>query len=105
MHFGKPYADLYVDDLAVNALVDTEKEIGWSCKPPAGGAAAAAPSGGMIPARSFNSVVVVDNTIIKSAKPDLIRGEIFFYRSLPESIRRASGLERAAPALRARALG
>ena len=26
--FGKPYADIYVDDLAVHALIDTAKEIG-----------------------------------------------------------------------------
>jgi hypothetical protein len=27
--FGKPWAHVYVDDLAVNALLDTRKEIGW----------------------------------------------------------------------------
>ena len=28
--FGKPYADVYVDDLAVHALIDTDKEVGWA---------------------------------------------------------------------------
>lgn len=27
IYFGKPYADLYVDDLSVNAMLDTEKEV------------------------------------------------------------------------------
>ena len=80
LHFGKPNADLYVDDLAVNALVDTEKEIGWACK------TEAAPLPGMIAARSFNNVVVVDGTVIKSSKRDTISGEVFYYRSLPPSL-------------------
>ncbi|CZT52773.1 uncharacterized protein RSE6_14142 [Rhynchosporium secalis] len=29
IHFGKPWADIYVDDLAVHANLDTMKEIGW----------------------------------------------------------------------------
>lgn len=81
LHFGKPNADLYVDDLAVNALVDTEKEIGWACK-----TTDAAKIPGMIAARSFNNVVVVDGTVIKSSKRDTISGEVFYYRSLPPSL-------------------
>lgn len=83
LHFGKPHADLYINDLAVNALVDTEKELGWSCAAPKD-----KEQRGMVPARSFNSVVVVDNTVIKSAKRELIRGEVFFYRSIPDALRR-----------------
>ena len=53
IHFGKPYADVYVDDLAVNANLDTMREIGWLLdedptallgeKPGAGGEEAPAP--------------------------------------------------------------
>jgi capsule biosynthesis phosphatase len=85
VHFGKPYADLYVDDLAVNALVDTEKEIGWACV--TGGGAAAQPERGMVASRAFNSVVVVDNTIIKSSKASILSGEMHFYRNIPASLR------------------
>ena len=83
LHFGKPNADLYVDDLAVNALVDTEKEIGWACKREEG-----APVGrDMIAARSFNNVVVVDDAIIKSSTREQLAGEVFYYRSIPESLK------------------
>ena len=83
LHFGKPNADLYVDDLAVNALVDTEKEIGWACK-----STEEAPRvlPGMIAARSFNNVVVVDGTVIKSSKRETISGEVYYYRSLPPAL-------------------
>lgn len=80
LHFGKPYADLYVDDLAVNALVDTEKELGWACKE------IDSAMRGMIAPRSFNNVVVVDETIIKSSKSKYLSGEIYYYRSLPPSL-------------------
>ena len=51
--FGKPYAQFYIDDLAVNACDDIYKETGFYpnsnkvARPakPAGGAAAAAPAG------------------------------------------------------------
>ncbi|KAF9775441.1 hypothetical protein IL306_006453, partial [Fusarium sp. DS 682] len=29
INFGKPYADIYVDDLAVNSNLDTAGELGW----------------------------------------------------------------------------
>ena len=80
IHFGKPHGDLYVDDLAVNALVDTEKEIGWACK------AAESITRGMIAARAFNSVIVVDDIVIKSSKCESISGEIYYYRSIPSSL-------------------
>jgi capsule biosynthesis phosphatase len=87
VHFGKPYADLYVDDLAVNALVDTEKEIGWACV--TGGAVATQPERGMVTPRTFNSVVVVDNTVIKTSKAEILSGELHFYRNIPASLRHA----------------
>jgi hypothetical protein len=30
LFFGKPHAHVYIDDLAVNALMDTRRELGWS---------------------------------------------------------------------------
>ena len=82
IHFGKPYADLYVDDLAVNALVDTEREIGWSCvshKPSL--------ERGVVEPRSFNSIISLEDTIIKTARREFLDGEIFFYRSIPSTLR------------------
>jgi len=84
LHFGKPDADVYIDDLAVNALIDTEKEIGWyledfqiESKP--------VPSP-ILPPRSFNTIVELDDTIIKSSVDKSIEGEVYFYRNLPADI-------------------
>ena len=80
LHFGKPYADLYIDDLAVNALVDTEKEIGWVSQKSS--------SSTLLQSRPHNRVVEIDDTIVKSSTPDSIRGEAAYYNKVPESLQR-----------------
>jgi capsule biosynthesis phosphatase len=78
--FGKPHADLYIDDLAVNSLVDTEKEIGWFH-------ADIAPDKGFITPRSFNTINFSDDSVMKSAKKEILEGEIYFYRNIPKDIK------------------
>src|SRR6187551_980377 len=82
IHFGKPYADVYVDDLAVNANLDTMREIGWLLDEPdpaalVGPEAAGehARKSGMIPARDFNTIQIIGDKVIKSSKSENILGE------------------------------
>ncbi|KAH7350599.1 capsule biosynthesis phosphatase [Rhexocercosporidium sp. MPI-PUGE-AT-0058] len=100
IHFGKPWADVYVDDLAVNANLDTMKEIGWlldevdpsSLLEPAGTVARTTTprpnqtTKAMIAARDFNTIQIVGDKVIKSSKSDAILGELFFYAHMPTNL-------------------
>ena len=93
IHFGKPYADVYVDDLAVNANLDTMREIGWLLDEPdpaalVGPEAAGehARKSGMIPARDFNTIQIIGDKVIKSSKSENILGELYFYSHMPPGI-------------------
>ena len=69
--FGKPNADFYIDDLAVNCFDDIEKEIGFY--------------NSKIEARDFNSIEINSvDTIIKKGK---VTGEIFYYENIPNNIK------------------
>jgi len=67
---GKPYADFYVDDLAVNAFADLEKETGHYVD--------------RIQARSFNSIEYRDDTVVKITANE---GEVFWYLNAPSRIK------------------
>ncbi len=69
--FGKPYAQYYIDDLAVNANSSLDKALGIYNTDTA--------------PRSFNKVEYTDNTVIKHTSN---RGEIYWYKHTPESIRK-----------------
>jgi hypothetical protein len=93
IHFGKPYADVYVDDLAVNANLDTEREIGWLLGEPDPEAllgpkpAEATPKkAGMIAARDFNTIQIIGDKVVKSSKSENILGELYFYSHMPQEI-------------------
>lgn len=94
IHFGKPYADVYVDDLAVNANLDTMREIGWLLdeQDPAAligeeaSAGEEAKKAGMIAARDFNTIQIIGDKVIKSSKSENILGELFFYSHMPSEI-------------------
>ena len=64
---GKPNADFYVDDLAVNAHADLAKETGHYFD--------------YIPARHFNEVTVNRDEVIKRTTND---GEIYWYSHMPK---------------------
>jgi len=73
--FGKPFAHLYVDDLAINPYVnDIEKEFGYYQTE-------------ILP-RNFNTIEKTPNTIIKQSVSDKINGEIFWYKNIPEKIKK-----------------
>ncbi|XWX02356.1 hypothetical protein V2A60_010393 [Cordyceps javanica] len=87
IHFGKPYADVYVDDLAVNARLDTMQEVGWMLDEALEFDDAHSPqAAGMIASRDFNTIQIVNEAVIKSSKSDHILGELFFYSHMPPDL-------------------
>jgi hypothetical protein len=72
--FGKPYADFYIDDLAVNAYDDLEKSLGFYKS--------------IISERSFNEITNDKmDIILKKSTNNKIKGEIYFYKNLPNEIK------------------
>lgn len=71
IYFGKPFADFYIDDLAINTLTNIEKQIGFYRSE--------------ISERDFNSLGrSLIETIVKSSKnKTALRGEIHWYENMP----------------------
>jgi len=71
IYFGKPYADLYIDDLALNCFDDLEKESGYY--------------NNKIEPRDFHTIHMDSfDTIIK--KGDL-KGENYYYENIPSPLK------------------
>mmetsp|Transcript_13985 Transcript_13985/g.23863 ORF Transcript_13985/g.23863 Transcript_13985/m.23863 type:complete len:506 (+) Transcript_13985:1-1518(+) len=87
--FGKPHADVYVDDNAIHA-----QEIGWLREDSTDGhegywekkTLMPEPQSEMIDPRSFNTVIEVGNYIFKSGPKHIIKGELYFYENVPEKL-------------------
>ncbi|RDA86154.1 hypothetical protein CP532_3013 [Ophiocordyceps camponoti-leonardi (nom. inval.)] len=92
--FGKPFAHVYIDDLAVNANLDTMREIGWLLDGPTSHALSHPNVSneqdtimkGMIAARDFNTIQIIDGKVIKSSKSENIIGELYFYSHMPPEV-------------------
>lgn len=69
--FGKPYAQYYIDDLAVNANSSLDKALGIYNTD--------------IAPRSFNKVEYTDNIVIKHTSN---KGEVYWYENIPESLQK-----------------
>ena len=72
LHFGKPHADFYIDDNAVSAYDNLEKELGFyqdSIKP-----------------RDFNTVEKTSIEVYTKRSNDLA-GEIYYYSNIPNVIK------------------
>jgi capsule biosynthesis phosphatase len=70
LHFGKPYAHFYVDDLSITPFTDMEKATGFyniHAKP-----------------RSFNTVEMHDSYVVKTS--DKINGEKHYYENIPREV-------------------
>eukprot|EP00929_Paragymnodinium_shiwhaense_P040364 TRINITY_DN21091_c0_g1_i1.p1 TRINITY_DN21091_c0_g1~~TRINITY_DN21091_c0_g1_i1.p1 ORF type:complete len:835 (-),score=152.07 TRINITY_DN21091_c0_g1_i1:82-2586(-) len=81
--FGKPHADLYIDDRAVNSLVDTEKEVGWV----ASESESVEGIVGGVAARAFNTVRPLDEKHVAKTGPcNVMRGELYWYRHIPTEL-------------------
>ncbi len=72
IYFGKPYADYYIDDLAINSFLDLNKELGFYIDD--------------IKPRDNNSLEVENIEIYKKKSNDL-SGEIYYYKNIPSSIK------------------
>jgi capsule biosynthesis phosphatase len=68
IYFGKPYADVYIDDLALNCFDDLEKNTGFYMD--------------HINPRSFNELNN-DTINIYEKKSDDLSGEIYYYKNIP----------------------
>ena len=72
IYFGKPVADVYIDDLALNCQDDIERELGFYMD--------------TIDPRSFNSIeCTVIETVTKKSSD--LSGEIYYYTHIPQSVK------------------
>ena len=72
IYFGKPHADFYIDDLAINCYDNIEKELGYyidSIKP-----------------REFNNLSSEIMDLYKKESNDL-SGEIYYYNNIPRELK------------------
>lgn len=72
LYFGKPHADFYIDDNAVSAYSNLEKELGFyhdTIKP-----------------RDFNSVEI-ETIEIYTKKSENLAGEIYYYNNIPKELK------------------
>ena len=77
--FGKPIADIYIDDRALNPyntnishygfIFDSEEFLH-----------------NKIAANKYNNISFVDNRIIKTGPSQFVRGELFYYQNIPQEI-------------------
>lgn len=72
LYFGKPYADWYIDDKAVNAAENLEKALGCYT--------------GVSP-RHFNSCEVSTYSTVVKRSIESLAGEIYWYENIPMSIK------------------
>lgn len=72
IYFGKPYADFYIDDLAINTTDNIEKNLGFY--------------NNIISSRNFNDVKILNIDIITKKGSDLT-GEIYYYNNIPVEIK------------------
>lgn len=72
LYFGKPYADFYIDDKAVNVFHEPQKEMGYYIND--------------VDSRSFNSVHSVGDKIEKTSTGPNFEGELHWYNNIPEDI-------------------
>lgn len=73
IYFGKPYADYYIDDRAINVYTDLEKEFGIYLS--------------KVDERNFNHITTTNmEVIIKTGNMNKLMGEIHWYRNIPKSI-------------------
>ena len=74
IYFGKPYADFYIDDKAVNAYDDIEKETGFYIND--------------IKERPINTIQTKTiDVIIKKGELNKIKGEIYYYKNIPDILK------------------
>lgn len=75
IYFGKPFADVYIDDLAFNPYAnDIEKQLGFYNVDKG--------------TRFFNSITYSHNVVVKTTKsPGTLEGEVFWYQNIPDEVK------------------
>jgi capsule biosynthesis phosphatase len=75
--FGKPIADMYIDDRAVNPYYNTVQLMGYltdeKVLPP-----------NMLKPNKYNTITLENNKIVKTGPPTFLNGEIFYYQHIPQ---------------------
>lgn len=76
--FGKPIADVYVDDRAVNPYRDSIRSMGYimhdePAKPL-----------NMLPANKYNTIELCGDRVIKTGPAKYLSGEIYYYEHIPQ---------------------
>lgn len=69
LHFGKPYANFYIDDLAVNPKRSLEKQLGFYET--------------SIESRQFHEVLFTNNKVVKKGN---LSGEKYWYDNIPSEL-------------------
>jgi len=77
--FGKPIADIYIDDRAINPYINNLSYFGLFYK-----------NDEFIPNKiennKYNQIKKFDNCILKSGPYDIIKGELFYYQNIPNEL-------------------
>lgn len=77
--FGKPIADIYIDDRAVNPYRDSILSMGYVDSPQN-----STPQNSL-PTNRYNTIELIGTSVLKKGPSVTLRGEIFYYKSIPPS--------------------
>lgn len=77
IYFGKPIADIYVDDRAMNPYVNKMSLFGFFYDEPQF-------IHNKLKNNVFNTVEMYNNLIYKTGKSEFLKGELHFYKNIPE---------------------
>jgi len=74
--FGKPYADIYIDDRSLNPYINKISQFGFFTN-----------DDDFLPNKiepnKYNTIQMIDNKIIKKGPLQFVQGELFFYQNVP----------------------
>jgi len=73
IYFGKPYADVYIDDLAINCFDDIERELGYYID--------------KIETRKHNTLETNISIDTYTKKSNDLSGEIYYYLHIPNTVK------------------
>jgi hypothetical protein len=79
--FGKPIADVYIDDRAVNPFLNSLRALGLPFGDPLD-ASAGSTLPNALPNNRFNSLRVQDGRVYKRGPASSVQGEVFFYEEV-----------------------
>lgn len=79
IYFGKPFADIYIDDRAINPYRHDFRSLGLFQYKEKGVVINALPS------NRFNTIELVDNKVVKKGSADLLKGQVFYYSNIQDS--------------------